>query len=49
MIRSCNSVADYQLKIQNMDEPLDDLDILIGEWLFYAELSSNRIEIKNKT
>lgn len=46
MTRNCNSVAAYQARVQDMDEDLDDLDRLIDEWLFYAELSGKPIKIK---
>ncbi len=48
MTRGCNSISDYQEKLQDMDEDLDDLDGLVNEWLFYAELTGKTIIMKEE-
>ncbi len=42
--RSCRSVDDYHELIQEMDIDLDELDGLVNEWLFYAELTAKPIK-----
>jgi signal transduction histidine kinase len=39
LTHNCHSVADYQTQLQDMDLDLDELDALVNEWLFYAELN----------
>jgi two-component system OmpR family sensor kinase len=39
MTRSCNTIEQFRNRIQDMDIDLDELDELVNEWLFYAELA----------
>ena len=39
LTHNCHSVEQYQQQLQAMDLDLDELDGLINEWLFYAELN----------
>ncbi|SFD09481.1 ATP-binding protein [Pseudoalteromonas denitrificans] len=39
LTRNCHTVSQYQNQIQNMDLDLDELDDLVTQWLFYAELN----------
>jgi signal transduction histidine kinase len=39
MTRECHSAEEFMTKIQYMDQDLDELDTLVDEWLFYAELN----------
>jgi signal transduction histidine kinase len=41
----CHTVADYQTRLQDMDLDLDELDDLVNEWLFYAELNGKPVPI----
>ncbi|MFT5755694.1 MAG: two-component system OmpR family sensor kinase [Alteromonadaceae bacterium] len=41
----CHTVADYQARLQDMDLDLDELDTLVNEWLFYAELNGKPMPI----
>ncbi|MGC9459712.1 ATP-binding protein [Vibrio genomosp. F10] len=40
MSRGCQTVEQYQDKLQDMDLDLDELDSLVNEWLFYAQMGS---------
>jgi len=46
LTRSCHTVEAYQEQIQEMDLDLDELDQLVSEWLFYADLSSRNLSIR---
>jgi len=48
MTRNCGSVEDFQVLVQDMDLDLDELDILVDEWLFYAELNGKSQRIVRK-
>ena len=39
LTHNCHTVADYQTQLQDMDIDLDELDALVNEWLFYAQLN----------
>jgi len=39
LTHNCHTVADYQKQLQDMDLDLDELDVLVDEWLFYAQLN----------
>jgi two-component system OmpR family sensor kinase len=45
MTRSCNTISEFQLRLQDMDLDLDELDTLVDEWLFYAELNGKAEKI----
>ncbi len=45
LTRHCHTVADYQARLQDMDLDLDELDDLVNEWLFYAELNGKPMPI----
>jgi len=45
MTRNCGSVEDFQVLVQDMDLDLDELDTLVDEWLFYAELNGKSASI----
>ncbi|NTS77517.1 two-component sensor histidine kinase [Catenovulum sp. SM1970] len=45
MCRNCQTLADFQTQIQDMDLDLDELDSLVSEWLYYAELSGQAVAI----
>jgi two-component system OmpR family sensor kinase len=45
MTRECNSAEEFIAKIQYMDQDLDELDTLVDEWLFYAELNGKSEEL----
>jgi two-component system OmpR family sensor kinase len=49
MTRECNSAEEFMTKIQYMDQDLDELDTLVDEWLFYAELNgkSEKLILEN--
>jgi signal transduction histidine kinase len=46
LTHNCHTVADYQARLQDMDLDLDELDDLVNEWLFYAELNGKPMPIK---
>ncbi|MCP5077746.1 MAG: two-component sensor histidine kinase, partial [Psychromonas sp.] len=39
MSRHCQTIEQYQDNLQEMDLDLDELDNLVNEWLFYAQVS----------
>jgi len=45
LTHNCETVADYQARLQDMDLDLDELEELVNEWLFYAELSGKPMPI----
>ena len=45
LTRSSDSIEALRRHIQDMDMDLDELDLLINEWLFYAELTSNSKQV----
>ncbi|MDP2561916.1 ATP-binding protein [Psychrobium sp. 1_MG-2023] len=40
MTRNCQDLQQYQARLQDMDLDLDELDDLVNQWLFYAQVSS---------
>ena len=40
MSRGCQTIEEYQDKLQDMDLDLDELDSLVTDWLFYAQIST---------
>ena len=45
LTRNCQTIEQYQQQLQGMDLDLDELDTLINEWLFYAELHGKPAEL----
>jgi len=45
MTRNCHSIEEYQALVQDMDLDLDELDTLVDEWLFYAEINGKSANI----
>ncbi|MBL4830362.1 MAG: two-component sensor histidine kinase [Aliivibrio sp.] len=48
MTRNCDSVEQYRKRIQEMDLDLDELDNLVEDWLFYAQLNGRSLPIDSQ-
>ena len=49
LTRNCHSIEQYQQQLQAMDLDLDELDGLINEWLFYADLNGKPAQLMTES
>lgn len=49
MTRGCDSVAGLRQFIEQMDNDLDDLSDLLDDWLLYAQINSNALQLNQKS
>jgi signal transduction histidine kinase len=49
MTRNCDSVEQFRERVQDMDLDLDELDNLVEDWLFYAQLNGRSLPIDKQS
>ncbi|MCP5077161.1 MAG: GHKL domain-containing protein [Psychromonas sp.] len=48
MSRNNQTIEQYQSQVQEMDIDIDELEVMVNDWLYYAQVSANSLRINKQ-